>query len=63
MFLCSHVRHINSIKIHPEDKELANYLDYDGVEFPVREKDFNKIKTKNNICINVHCYENKQKLY
>ena len=43
MFLCCHVRHINSIKIHPEritreDKEMANDLDYDGVEFPVRGK-------------------------
>ena len=25
----------------------------------VREKDFSKIETKNNICINVFCYENK----
>ena len=47
-------------KIHPErieqnDKKLANYLYYDGVGFPVREKDFSKIETKNNI--NVFCYE------
>ena len=25
----------------------------------MREKDFSKIKTKNSICINVFCYENK----
>ena len=37
------------------DKELANDLDYDGVEFPVREEDLSKIETKNNICINVFC--------
>ena len=41
-----------------KDKKLANDLDYDEVEFPVPEKDFSKIKTKNNICINVFCYEN-----
>ena len=29
------------------------------MEFPVREKDFSKIEKKNNICINVYCYENK----
>ena len=63
-FLWCHVRHINPVKIHPEritweDKKLANNLDYDRVEFPVREKDFSKIETKNNICINVYCYENK----
>ena len=50
--------------MHPEritqnDKKLVNHLNYDGVGFPVREKDFSKIETKNNICINVFCYENK----
>ena len=52
MFLWCHVRHINPVKIHPEritkeDKKLVNDLDYDGIE------------TKNNIWINVFCYENK----
>ena len=46
-------------RITQTDKELANDLDYDGVGFPVREKDFSKIETKNDICINVYCYENK----
>ena len=64
MFLWCHVRHINPVKIHPEritqnDKMLANDPDYDKVAFPVREKDFSKIEEKNNICINVFCYENK----
>ena len=27
--------------------------------FPVHKEDFRKIETKNNICINVFCYENK----
>ena len=50
-FLWCHVRHINPIKIHPEritrkDKNLVNNLNYDGVEFPVREKDFSKIEKK-----------------
>ena len=57
-------RHINPVKIHPEritrkDEELTDHLDYDGIEFPVRQKAFSKIETKNNICINVFCYENK----
>ena len=34
-----------------------NSLNYDGIEFPVREKDFSKIETNNNICINKFCYE------
>ena len=63
-FLWCHVRHINSVKIHPErvtqnDKKLVNDLNYDGVEFPVQGKNFSKIETKNNICINVFCYENR----
>ena len=50
--------------MHPDritqtDKQLVNNLDYDGVGFPVQEKDFRKIETKNNICVNVYCYENK----
>ena len=44
-FRWCNVRRINPIKIHPEritrgDKKVANDLDYDRVEFPVREKDF-----------------------
>ena len=58
------LRHINPVKIHPkritkEDKKLVSDLDYDGIEFPVREKDFKKIDKKNIICVNVFCYENK----
>ena len=59
-----HIRHINPVKIYPEritreDKKLVSSLNYDGVGFPVREKDFSKIEEKNNICINVLCYENR----
>ena len=39
--------------------ELVNNLDYNRIEFPVREKGFSKIGTEKNICINVYCYENK----
>ena len=39
-------------------KKTAEELDYDGIQFPVQEKDFNKIEVKNNICINGFGYEN-----
>ena len=53
------VKHItNPEEITQEDKEFISDLDYDGIEFPVQEKDFNKIEVKNNICINVFGYEN-----
>ena len=62
-FLWCHIRHINPVKIHPErikkeDKKLANYLDYDEIELPVKETNFDKIEAKINICINVFGYEN-----
>ena len=51
MFLWCHVRHNNPVKVDPErirksDKNLAKDLDYDGIEFPVQEKDFGKIEVK-----------------
>ena len=63
-FLWCPVRHINPLKGHPEiilkiAKKIAEKLDYDRIEFPVQEKDFNKIEVKNNICINVFGYEDK----
>ena len=38
---------INPVKVHPEgitkeDKKLVDDLYCDGIEFPVREKDFSK---------------------
>ena len=64
MFLWCHVRHINPVKDHPGrikniDRDFANNLIYDGVEFSVQEKDFKKIEVQNNISVNVFGYENK----
>ena len=50
---------MNPERITQNDKKVVNDLDYDGVGFPVREKNFRKIETKNNIPINVFYYENK----
>ena len=33
-------------------------LNYEGIKFPVSKKDYCKIGKKNNICINLFCYEN-----
>ena len=62
-FLWSHVRHINPSKDHPGrikkiEKRLASNLNYDGIEFPVKGKDFKKIEVQNNICISVLGSEN-----
>ena len=37
---------------------MVNDLDYAEIEFPVSKKDYCKIEPKNNICINLFCYEN-----
>ena len=63
-FLWCHVTHISSVNDHPgrikkTERDFANNLNYDGIEFPVQEKDLKKVKVKNNICVNVFCYENK----
>ena len=64
MFSWCNVRHINLSNKHPErvrktDKKIPEELNYDGIEFLVQEKDFNKIEIKNNICINVFGYKNR----
>ena len=61
-FLWCHIRHLNPLKIHPEritkaDKNMVNDLDYEGIKFPVSKKDYSRIEQKNNIFINVFCYE------
>ena len=63
IFLWCNVRHINPSKEHSKrikkmTKKIAEKFHYDRIEIPVQEKDFNKIKVKNNKCINVFGYEN-----
>ena len=50
-FLWCHVRHINAVKIYPEkitreDKKLVYGLNYDEIEFPVREKVLGTLKKR-----------------
>ena len=42
------------------DKKIVQELNYQGVDFQVSLKDYNKIEEQNNININVFGYENKQ---
>ena len=64
-FRWCHIRHLNLINTHPEritkkDKQYINKLNYTDIEFPVSQKQYNKIEKQNNININVFGYENKQ---
>ena len=62
-FLWCHIRHLNTLKtkrkrITKTDRKMVNDLNQEGIEFLVSKKDYAKIEQKNNICINVFCYEN-----
>ena len=39
---------------------MINELNYDGIEFPATQKQYNKIETQNSIAINIFGYEDKQ---
>ena len=65
-FRWCHIRYLNPQEVHPEhikkyiDKKMVQELNYQGVDFPVSLKDYNKNEEQNNININVFGYENKQ---
>ena len=61
-FRWCHIRHLNPQtkdpqRIKKEDKKMVNELNYDGIEFPVSQKHYNKVEKQNNIRINVFGYE------
>ena len=64
-FRWCHIRHLNpQIKyperIKKEDKKMTNELNYDGIDFPLSQKHYNKVEKQNSIRINVFGYENEQ---
>ena len=64
-FRWCHIRNLNPQmkdpqRIKKDDKKKVNELNYDGVEFPVSQRHYNKVETQNNIRINVFGYENGQ---
>ena len=64
-FRWCHIRHLNPQEKNPqrikkEDKKMINELNYDGIDFPVSQKHYNKAEKQNSIRINVFGYENGQ---
>ena len=60
-----HIRHLNPRTEHPErikkeDKKMINELNYDGIDFPLSQKHYNKVEKQNSIRINVFGYEDGQ---
>ena len=63
-FKWCHVRFINPTNSHPErinkqDKKIASTLDYRGINFPMKARDYEIIEERFNINVNVFGYENK----
>ena len=40
-------------RIKKEDKKMINELNYDGIDFPLSQKHYNKVEKQNSIRINV----------
>ncbi|XP_068728071.1 uncharacterized protein [Montipora capricornis] len=64
-FRWCHIRHLNPQDKYPQrikksDKQYVDNLNYQGIEFPVTTKQYNKIEKQNEININVFGYEDKQ---
>ena len=64
-FRWCHIRHLNPQKKDPqrikkEDKKTINEMNYEGIEFPVSQKHYNKVEKQNSIRINVFGYGNGQ---
>ena len=63
-FKWCHVRFINPQDKHPDrikkqDKKIASTLDYRGINFPMKARDYEIIEERFNINVNVFGYENK----
>ena len=67
-FMWSHVRYLNpkarrATTITQKDREFEMNLDYEGIEFPVKISDTDKIERKNSISISVFGYKGKKQFY
>ena len=63
-FKWGHIRFFNPQDTHPErikkqDKEIAKTLDYRGINFPVKARDYETNEGRFNINVNVFGYENR----
>ena len=64
-FRWCHIRHLNPQEKDPqriktEHKKMINEMNYDGIDFPLSQKHYNKVEKQNSIRINVFGYENGQ---
>ncbi|CAB4031136.1 uncharacterized transposon-derived, partial [Paramuricea clavata] len=67
-FIWSHVRHVRpkvrrATTITRQDVEFSENLDYEGIDFPVKISDIDKIERRNCISISVFGYKGKKQFY
>ena len=63
-FMWCHIRFINPTNSHPErinkqDKKITSALDYRGINFPMKARDYETVEERFNINVNVFGYQNK----
>ena len=63
-FKWCHIRFLNPTNSHPErinkqDKKIASTLDYRGINFPMKARDYEIVEERFNINVNVFGYQNK----
>ena len=63
-FKWCHIRLLNPTNSHPErinkeDKKIASTLDYRGINFPMKARDYEVVEERFGINVNVFGYENK----
>ena len=59
-----HIRFVNPTNSHPErinkqDKKIASSLDYRGINFPMKTRDYEIVEERFNINVNALGYQNK----
>ena len=50
----------HAVRIHKDDKQMIEKLNFKDIEFPVTIKQINKIEKQNSININVFGYQKRQ---
>ena len=63
-FKCCRIRFINptnshSERINKQDKKIASTLDYRGINFPMKAREYEIVEERFNINVNIFGYENK----
>ena len=67
-FRWCHIRYLNPQEKDPQrikkaDRRYIKNLNYEGIDFPLSKKDYDKVEKQNRIRINVFCYNDKRESF